>query len=187
MITGEYYLQDVREMASGFLLKDDGQFQFFFTYGALDRFGAGNWTATNDQVIFQSVGEPLPGFVLKSSRKIEGEDILVKVETANPVFNRYIFCSLQKGEEGSWRELNSHGQLQFPAQPFNTVSLLLEFCPERIATIPVEYPDHNEFVFRLEPAIMDVHFSQFKLVNYNGLLMGGHPLMEGKEFRYVKQ
>ena len=37
----EYYLTGVREMASGFLVKPDNTFQFFFAYGALDRQGAG--------------------------------------------------------------------------------------------------------------------------------------------------
>ena len=41
-ITGEYYLQGVIETASGFKLNDDSTFEFFFSYGALDRYGSGN-------------------------------------------------------------------------------------------------------------------------------------------------
>ena len=40
---GTYLLQGVREMASGFELKADSTFEFFFSYGALDRYGKGKW------------------------------------------------------------------------------------------------------------------------------------------------
>ena len=53
-LTGEYFLQGVREMASGFLLKEDNTFQFFFSYGALDRHGSGRWEAKNDVLFFNS-------------------------------------------------------------------------------------------------------------------------------------
>ncbi len=38
-------------MASGFLLNPDKTFQFFFSYGALDRTGTGTWTEKNGQLI----------------------------------------------------------------------------------------------------------------------------------------
>ena len=42
-IAGEYYLEGVMETASGFQLSADSGFQFFYSYGALDRFGKGKW------------------------------------------------------------------------------------------------------------------------------------------------
>ena len=41
---GEYYLRGVMETAAGFKLNEDSTFQFFFSYGALDRQGRGKWT-----------------------------------------------------------------------------------------------------------------------------------------------
>ena len=40
---GEYYCESISEMASGFNIKPDSTFEFFFSYGALDRFGTGTW------------------------------------------------------------------------------------------------------------------------------------------------
>jgi hypothetical protein len=44
-IPGEYYLRGVTEVGSGFLIKADSTFEFFFSYGALDRMGSGKWNA----------------------------------------------------------------------------------------------------------------------------------------------
>jgi hypothetical protein len=39
-ITGVYNLRGVMEMASGFKLNNDSSFEFYFSYGALDRYGS---------------------------------------------------------------------------------------------------------------------------------------------------
>ena len=51
---GVYHLQEVKTTASGFKLNPDGSFLFFFTYGAIDRYGSGNWIIDNDHVVLQS-------------------------------------------------------------------------------------------------------------------------------------
>ena len=42
-IVGEYYFRKM-EMASGFNFSKDGKFQFFYTYGAVDRTANGSFT-----------------------------------------------------------------------------------------------------------------------------------------------
>ena len=39
-LAGEYYLKAVMETASGFNPHSDSTFEFFFSYGALDRYGS---------------------------------------------------------------------------------------------------------------------------------------------------
>ena len=55
---GEYQLRGVREMASGFKLNEDSTFQFYFSYGALDRFGEGRWTMKGNSLILNSRQSP---------------------------------------------------------------------------------------------------------------------------------
>ena len=61
---GEYYLSGVMETASGFKLNPDSTFQFFFSYGALDRMGSGKWVAKANEVILDSKPRPLHDFAL---------------------------------------------------------------------------------------------------------------------------
>lgn len=79
-MTGEYYLQGVMETASRFKLNADSTFEFFFSYGALDRFGQGNWTVKDGRLKLNSRARPPKDFALKTSKKVAGQPgILVKM------------------------------------------------------------------------------------------------------------
>lgn len=186
LVAGEYYLQGMQEMASGFLLKTDNSFQFFFIYGALDRHGAGTWRQENDRVILNSGAHPANGYSLVSSAKKDHEPVMVKLEGNNSMVLRHTYVSLENGVEGSWKEMNEIGEARFPGMQPSAVSLLLELCPEKIATIPVN-KDHNEFVFRIEPSILEVFFDNFFLSIEKNALSGDHPVMHGGTFRYERQ
>jgi hypothetical protein len=49
-LAGEYYLQGVMETGSGLLLREDGTFEWFFTYGALDLGARGKWSREGEGV-----------------------------------------------------------------------------------------------------------------------------------------
>lgn len=186
-IPGEYYLEGMREMASGFLFREDGSFQFFFTYGAMDRFGSGQWKEEGGKLLLNSAPAPESDFTLIESDYDEAAGIAIRVESPNPALLSYIYCSLDKGAEGSWQQLSQRGELQIPRRDFDAISLILEFCPERFSTIAVSPNGHNRFQFRIEPSIMEVFFRDFSLMPGEGGLTGGHPLMTGEVFRYAKQ
>ena len=186
-IAGEYYLEGLREMASGFLLRPDGSFEFFFTYGAMDRFGGGKWVEKNGQLQLTSRPKPPSDFAVVESQAQSQDFINIKMESANPALLPHVFCSLQNAAEGSWKQMNQQGVVQFPKQKVESVSLILEFCPERFSTIPVMHQDHNEFTFRFEQSIMEVFFENLLLQVEPYGLSGLHPLMEGEIFRYAKK
>ena len=50
-LAGEYHLDGVMETGSGLLLRDDGSFEWFFTYGALDLGARGTWKREGDNVV----------------------------------------------------------------------------------------------------------------------------------------
>lgn len=186
-IPGEYYLQGMREMASGFLLKPDHTFQFFFTYGALDRVGSGKWSEANGRLLLNSSAKLPDGYTLVKSGKREHDFIHILLEGENTMAMRHTFVSLADSAEGSWKQMNQQGDVQFPNQEVRSISLLLEFCPERISSIPVADKDHNEFIFRMGPSIIEVFFDNFSLQVEPDTLTGGHPLLQGNEFRYTRQ
>ena len=186
-IAGEYYLEGLREMASGFLLRPDGSFEFFFTYGAMDRFARGKWVKKNGQLKLTSKPKPPYDFALVESKTQPHDFISIKMEAANPALLPHVFCSIHNAAEGSWQQMNQQGTVQFPKQELATVSLILEFCPERFSTIPVSDTTHNEFTFRIEQSIMEVFFENLLLQVEPYGLSGLHPLMDGEIFRYAKK
>lgn len=64
-LVGHYYLQGVMETGSELLLRPDGRFQWYLSYGALDLFAEGTWRVTGDAVELvaaPSADVPKPGF-----------------------------------------------------------------------------------------------------------------------------
>ena len=49
-LAGEYHLEGVMETGSGLRLNQDGTFDWYFTYGALDLAARGKWTRQGDGV-----------------------------------------------------------------------------------------------------------------------------------------
>lgn len=49
-LAGEYSLGGVMETGSGLLLRSDGSFEWYFSYGALDLGARGTWTRKDDAV-----------------------------------------------------------------------------------------------------------------------------------------
>lgn len=186
-ITGEYYLTGVREMASGFLIKPDNTYQFFFSYGALDRQATGKWKAEGSSIVFKSDAWQGKDFSLVKSGKIPEGFINIIIDNTNPMLLRHTWCSLQNGEEGSWKHFDQRGDVQFPMQKITAIALQFEFCPERFTIINVTEKDHNEFTFRVEPSLVEIYLNDFSLQIDGNDLKGRHPLLEGSDFKYEKQ
>jgi hypothetical protein len=50
-LAGHYYLNGVTEVGSELLLRDDGRFEWFLAYGAMDQTASGRWTETDGRVV----------------------------------------------------------------------------------------------------------------------------------------
>lgn len=55
-VAGHYYLQGVRETGSELLLRPDGRFEWYITYGAVDQTARGTWTRTGDTIELHAEG-----------------------------------------------------------------------------------------------------------------------------------
>ncbi|MBL0334014.1 MAG: hypothetical protein IPP73_01380 [Chitinophagaceae bacterium] len=181
---GEYYLQGVTEMASGFKLDENGRFDFFFSYGALDRQGRGTWAVKNGQVVFNSDQPATADFTLLEKSQGDHEEILVMVKDSNPLICRHMFASLQEGAPESWVQANQRGEIVFPPAAFSAVCLLLEFCHERVFRFELNGELANELIFKPEPVIFDYLFKDFILKREGDDLVGQHPLLKPGEYQF---
>ncbi|MBL7741978.1 MAG: hypothetical protein JNN00_00755 [Chitinophagaceae bacterium] len=185
-VAGMYYLNDVKETASGFKLETDGTFRFFFTYGAIDRYGSGRWALEDDHVVLQSRPWTGKDFALVRSGAVNENAIILKMTGANPVLQRHVLFSLQNGASGTWLQANANGEVRFVLQPVTTITLVFEFCPERFTHFIIDTQDHNYFEFRFEQWLMEVFFDHYRLKASKYTLSGGHPLIKGDKFIYEK-
>ena len=52
-LAGHYYLEGIMETGSELLLRDDGRFQWYFTYGALDLAAEGRWQREGADIVLR--------------------------------------------------------------------------------------------------------------------------------------
>ena len=186
-ITGEYYLQGVMETASGFKLNADSSFEFFFSYGALDRSGKGKWTLQSDSVIlFNSDKRPPLDFSLAKHAATGDKNMIIQIEDNNKNILRYVqgFIKTNAGEQAF--EVDNGGIAQIEKQKIDSIGLIFTLCPDRYSVFPVADND-NYFVFHFEPWIAEVFFENFELKYLNNTLVGKHPLLNGSEYTYEKE
>lgn len=185
-MTGEYYLEGVMEVASGFKLNADSTFRFFFSYGALDRYGAGNWQVKEGKLILNSRPQPVKDFALVTSKAMPGKQTTIRIIENNVMLLPYVHAKISPGKVDTIVTADKKGMMVLPKQVVDSVTLMFEFCPERYSTFSIADTTHNYFEFRFEPWLMEVFFANFSLSLNNEGLYGKHPLMEGTQFRYNK-
>lgn len=183
---GEYYLTGVMETASGFKLNSDSTFEFFFSYGALDRYGSGTWKMNNNTITFNS--KPYPGhdFKMTSSENTKDNFTTVQIDASNANFFRFVYCLLKTKEGDSLLNANSDGIITLPGRNYDSLHLLFYLAPERTTTIPINNKEKNNFTFTFEPWIVEVFFKDFVLNFKDDHLEGKHPLLEKELYIYKK-
>jgi hypothetical protein len=174
------------ETACGFKLADDSTFQFFFSYGALDRFGEGRWSVQGSNVVFNSKPKPATDFTLVTSGTGSADKVVIRLKDAAEMLARYTRCKISGGGQEQEGVMDQNGFVQFKAQPVETIELVFEFCPEKKSLFTVAANNHRLFEFKAEPWLMEVFFQNFRLALDEDGLKGGHPLSDGKSFRYEK-
>lgn len=183
---GEYYLQGVMEMASGFKLNDDSSFQFFFSYGALDREGSGRWSLDGNTVILNSTGKSPEDFTLIKSATVAEAPFSIRVTGLPPAFFSYVYAKLKSGENSKTVKADKNGIITFNTNHAESIELLFELCPEKKFVYKVENSAVNYLEFKMEASITNMRFENFRLECSPGELKGPHPLITEKSFVYKK-
>ncbi len=184
---GEYYLRGVMETASGFKLNPDSTFEFFFSYGALDRYGSGTWKHVNGNIIFDSRPQPPRDFALIKSKKVPGENTIIRIVDSNEMILRYVDANVKQGNLLIEESADEAGMITIPEKSIDSIALLFRLCPDRFSHFPVDDKTHNYFEFRLEPWIAEVFFKNLSLKLENNKLSGRHPLLTGESYSFVKE
>jgi hypothetical protein len=188
MQPGEYHLESVREVASGFQFNADHTFGFYFVYGAVDRLAQGTWQQKGDTLVLNSPRKPEKDFVLVQSKKIPGNRVTIQVTNPNEQVLTAIYCEIAtpNGPMQARTRSEHKGRITFDASSAQSISLIHGYWPDRYSDFPVTDPTHNYFEFTIEPHITAVEFRDFNLRVTPRGLVGPHPLMEADDLEYVR-
>lgn len=174
------------ETASGFKLNVDSTFEFFFSYGALDRFGTGIWKQENGNIVFNSRTRPQKDFAFIKSEKRPGNLLTIQMIDNNEYVVRYVNAVLKNGATSIEESTNKKGTIKIRKQPLDSIALIFRLCPDRFSSFATPEKDHNYFEFKFEPWIVEVFFNNFILKIEDSKLKGKHPLLNGESFNYTR-
>ena len=184
-IAGEYSLSGVMETASGIQLNEDSTFQFYFTYGALDRYGSGKWSVHKDDLILDSRPYPGKDFRMVSSSSIKNNYTTIKIEDPNTNLYRLVYCLVKRPVGDTIVNADKNGIIVVP-EAIDSIHLLCELCSERITSFPINPQKYNSYSFHFEPWITEIFFKSYVLHYAGDHLHGKHPLLDDKEYNFKR-
>lgn len=176
---GEYYMQGVMETASAFALKADSTFEFFYSYGAVDRYGKGKWRQKGDSVFLNSNEKYSSSFKLVKSELHPGKDLTIKFSNPDRNLLSYLSCLARSTKEQDFGRTDNNGIATIAMKSADSLYVVFELCPERISSFNVS--NKNYFEFELEPWVAEVTFDNFSLRLTDKGLEGHHPLLDTKK------
>ena len=122
-IPGDYYMHGVMETASGFQINADSTFQFFYSYGALDRYGKGTWRLMNDStIVFDSEKRPPLDFKLVKHEERKDDFVTIEITGPNKNLLRYVAGGIKTGTGAEDIQTNNNGIAQIKRQPIDSIA-----------------------------------------------------------------
>lgn len=182
-LTGQFYLDGIAETASGFKLNADSTFEFFFTYGAMDRFGSGKWTLRNDSIYLNSGPRPPKDFLLLDRKKTRNDVFTIRLTDENKALFPYVECRIFSDGRVVAIHPDERGIGRINVNKVDSISLMLPIYSNRSSV----FSGHGGFTyyeFRFAPWIAEIFFTDFPLHASPDRLTGGHPLLQGSSFNY---
>ncbi len=183
---GEYYLQGVMEVGSGFRINADHSFDFFYSYGAIDREARGTWVKRGDSIILNSAKKPPLDFKLENFKKTADPEITIRILGDNKTILRNVYAAIQSGDSIYRNVADDSGKIHFDTCRIDKISLIHDFWPDRFSVFTIPDGQINYFEFSIEKWIADVSFDNFVLATKNHMLTGRHPLLQEKQYQYIK-
>jgi hypothetical protein len=172
----------MHESASGFHLRADSTFEFFFSSGALERYGDGRWSVTihasNDTLIhFHSQEEKGNALTVlqKSSRK--NGQITLQMMHVSPLLYEHFSLAAFYQNDTAITYADSKGTAIIDGDQYDSLQVAFELCPDYRLVLQNDGSDYLEI--GTEPWLFEIFFHGLTLLFKNEILQGPHPMLDG--------
>jgi hypothetical protein len=187
-IPGEYYLTGVHEMGCGIKLNEDNTFEFFFSYGALDRHGYGNWLLNdNSEVILNSDYENQVPFTITAEQKKSHTGIKIYFPNYNKALLNETTIKVYADNTEEEQVAGAQDNFHFNATSIDKMIVTCLFYYDNPATLIPADNSNNYFELAANQSLALVHFKNiiFKAdgATLNGIL---HIFDDTKVMQFVK-
>ncbi|CAN5593411.1 hypothetical protein BH11BAC2_BH11BAC2_15390 [soil metagenome] len=160
-IEGEFYFQRM-EMVAGFNFTADGKFQFFYSYGAVDRNASGSYSIEGDLIKLKSDKEPGKDFTITQQSK-KGHGYTLVFEDPNKYFLSNIRCLFYTDGKPEEVLSNSDGEVHVEFAHCDSIYIQHGLYPDIFTLIKDEKNQNNFFRISLNRTLEQVSFKGIDL------------------------
>ncbi len=188
-IQGAYYFNR-REMAAGFNFFADGKFEFFHSYGAVDRTASGTFLVEGDTLKLKSDKIGGRDFAITQQSK-QGVGYTIKFEHPNKYLLQHIVCMFFIDDKKLDEFTNINGEVKVDFPHCDKIFVQHALYPDIVTIVKDENKnsDNNNFTLTLNPSIEQVSFKwiDFKIVNGNMITCLPNYFMQLENIEFIKQ
>lgn len=186
-IFGIYSLTGIHDMAATFKLNEDSTFNFFYAYGAVDRFADGSFTVSGNQVILKSSKQPGNDFSVDKQYS-QNDELVIEIKNNNTLLASNVLCICVKGEERQEFYADKKGKINAGKNAYDKVYLQHLFYPDIPTLIRDSTNKNNYFEVSLKPSLERISFKGIDLTIYeNTLTCLPNYFMPFEKIVFVKQ
>lgn len=156
-LTGTYQLIGQREMAAEFKFMPDSTFDFFYSYGAVDRHAKGSYSVIGNQVKLKSQKEPGKDFRIKKQLK-KGKGYTIIISDSNKFLINQVLCVALVNEKKHNFLSDTKGQIFIELAKVEKMYLQHSLFPDILSLIKDETNQNNYFEVALLPSLAEVSF-----------------------------
>lgn len=182
-ISGVYYFRK-QELVAGFNFLPDGKFEFFFSYGAVDRTANGTFLVVGDTVKLKSDKAGGKDFNVTRQTKV-GTGYTLQFQHSNKYLLQNIVCTFVVNGKEQQHTTDSGGRVKVNLPHCDKIYVHHALYPDISTLVKNEKNINNNFVLTLNPSLEQVSFKWLDLVIKDGkltLLPSYFLPMEGIEF-----
>ncbi|MBS1765146.1 MAG: hypothetical protein JSS90_09290 [Bacteroidetes bacterium] len=184
---GVYQLRGVQDLSSAFKFNPDNTFEFYFIYGAVDRFAKGTYAISNDTIKLYSEKKAGDDFeIIEQSMK--GKTYKVIVRDENAFLTQKVKAITYFGELRNEYEANEDGEIDINTKNCEKIYLQHELFPDVSTLIKDELNANTYFEVKLKPSLQEVSF-QASIIRISGdtIICNNTPLFPAQDVRYVRE
>jgi hypothetical protein len=184
---GEYTFH-MHEMVAGFKFSTDGKFDFYYSYGAVDRTASGTFTVEGKTIKLKSNKEPGKDFTVTNQSK-QGEGYSIKVEDENKYLLNYIRCSFFVRGERHDEFTDEKGIVKVNYPHCDSIFVFHTLFPDFVTCIKDDKNENNNFTLTLNPSLAQVSFKgiDFTIDNDSTISCMHNYLMPLEDIHFIKQ
>ena len=186
-VVGEYYFRKM-EMVAGLNFSEDGKFQFFYSYGAVDRNATGSFSVEKDTLKLRSDKEPGKDFtIINQSKQPGGYSITFK--HANNYLLKNIQCIFIVDGKQQEAYSDDKGEVHADLLRCDTIYVIHSLYPDIPTLVKSKENDNNNFTLTLNPSLEQVSFKgiDFKIVDDKTISCLSNYFMDAADIEFSKQ